>query len=106
MPTLCTVKELEEAYIAATTLYAGGPLTAAGRALAKHNPLSRPGSVFPVPKGSPADINTLAHEVVAEILSNTATVKTERGAVYDIMASDRRGLRFHATGALKGFLEP
>ena len=106
MPILCSVKDLEEAYGAAVTLYAGGPLTAAGRALAKHNPLSRPGSVFPTPKGSPADINKLAHEVVATILSDGATVKTERGAVYDITAPDRRGLRFHAAGALKGFLEP
>ena len=106
MPVLCTVKDLEDAYDAATALYAGGPLTAAGRALAKHNPLSRPGSIFPVPKGKPADINELAHEVVASILSEGATVKTERGAVYDITAPDRRGLRFHAAGALKGFLEP
>ena len=106
MPVLCTVKDLEEAYAAATTLHAGGPLTVAGRALAKHNPLSRPGSVFPIPKGSPADINTLAHEVIGVILSDGATVKTERGAVYDITAPDRRGLRFHAGGALKGFLEP
>ena len=106
MPVLCSVQDLEEAYDAATTLYAGGPLTVAGRALAKHNPLSRLGSAFPTPKGSPADINVLAHEVVAAILSDGATVKTERGAVYDITAPDRRGLRFHTTGALKGFLEP
>ena len=106
MPVLCTVKDLEEAYDAATTLYAGGPLTVAGRALAKHNPLSRPGSVFPIPKGSPADINALAHEVVAAILSERSAVKTERGAIYDITAPNGRGLRFHAAGALKGFLEP
>lgn len=106
MPVLCSVQDLEEAYDAATTLYAGGPLTAAGRALAKHNPLSRPGSVFPVPKGNPVDINMQAHEVVAGILSDKATVRTKRGAVYDITAPDRRGLRFHAAGALKGFLEP
>ena len=106
MPVLCSVKDLEEAYDAATALYAGGPLTVAGRALAKHNPLSRPGSAFPIPKGGPAEINTLAHEIVAAILSDGAAVKTERGAVYDITAPDRRGLHFHATGALKGFLEP
>lgn len=106
MPVLCTVEDLEDAYNAATALYAGGPLTAAGRALAKHNPLHRPGSAFPIPKGTPADINNSAHEVIAEILSDQATLKTDRGAVYDITAPDRRGLRFHAAGALKGFLEP
>ena len=106
MPVLCTVDELERAYRAATLLHAGGPLTVAGRALAKHNPLHRPGSAFPIPKGTPADINNLAHEVVAEILSDPVTMKTDRGAVYDITAPDRRGLRFHAAGALKGFLEP
>ncbi|MGI4790116.1 MAG: hypothetical protein ACRYFS_14840 [Janthinobacterium lividum] len=106
MPTICTVEELNTAYRAATALYAGGPLTVAGRALAKHNPISRPGSAFPIPKGSPTDINILAHEAVAEILSYKAAFKTERGNVYDITAPDGRGLRFHSGGALKGFLEP
>lgn len=106
MPVLCTIKELNEAYGAATKSHSGGPLTVAGRALAKHNPVSRPGSAFPVARGNPADLNGVAHEVVAEILSDTATVKIERGSVYDIVASDGRGLRFHSGGALKGFLEP
>ena len=106
MPTAPTVEELNDCYQSAIALYADGPLTVAGRALAKHNPLSRPGSAYPIPRGSPADIKRVAHEVVAEILSDTAAVRIERGNVYDIVAPDGRGLRFHSGGALKGFLEP
>ena len=106
MPDVCTVGELEEAYSAAIVLYAGGPLTVAGRALAKHNPVSRPGSAFPLPTGNPAAINELAHEVVGEILSHPGTIKIARGSVYDIAAPDGRGLRFNSVGTLKGFLEP
>jgi len=102
----CTIEERKESYEAAIILYAGGPLTVAGRALAKHNPISRAGSVFPVPTGNPATINEIAHEVVGEILSEIRTVRVERGRVYDIIAPDGRGLRFHVGGALKGFLEP
>ncbi len=102
----CTIGELKDAYNAATAPYKGGPLTVAGRALAKHNPISRPGSAFPIPTGNPAAVNDLAHEVVGEILSNPGTVKIPRGGVYDIVAPDGRGLRFNADGTLKGFLEP
>ena len=106
MPSDCTVEERQKAYEAAIVLYTGGPLTVAGRALAKHNPVSRAGSVFPIPAGNPAAINNTAHEVVAEIVSELGTIRVERGRVYDLIAPDGRGLRFHADGTLKGFLEP
>ncbi len=106
MPSLCTALELASAYDAAVMLYKGGPMTVAGRALAKHNPVSRPGSAFPIPKGSPAAINELAHEVVSDILSNRASICIERGGVRDIIAPNGCGLRLHADGTFKGFLEP
>jgi len=106
LPRLCTISELREAYAAANAPHKRGPLTVAGRALAKHNPLSRPGSIFPVPTGDPATINLLAQEVVAALLSDPDTVKVDRGNVYDLIAPDGRGLRFQADRTLKGFLEP
>ena len=106
MPSPCTVVELAQAYDAAVRLHKGGPMTVAGRALAKHNPVSRPGSAFPVPTGNPAAINELAHEVVSGILSNRASLCRERGNVRDIIAPNGCGLRFHTDGTLKGFLEP
>lgn len=106
MPDLCTIFELREAYTAANAPHKRGSLTVAGRALTKHNSLSRPGSVFPVPIGDPAAINLLAQEVVAALLSDPGTVRVNRGNVYDLVAPDGRGLRFQANGALKGFLEP
>jgi hypothetical protein len=101
-----TAEQLQNAYIAATAPYKSGPLSAAGRALTKHNSVARPGSAFPVPKGNAGAINDLAHEVVGDILANPNTVRVERGPVFDIVAPDGRGLRFHSNGTLKGFLEP
>ncbi len=82
------------------------PADSSGTGVSEAQPTVPARQRFPIPKGSPLEINALAHEVVAEILSDAASVKTERGAVYDITAPDRRGLRFHVIGALKGFLEP
>lgn len=104
--TCLTVEELENAYNSATAPYKGGPLSEAGRALAKHNPVSRPGSAFPIPRGGPTAINDLAHDVVGEILRNPKSIRIDRGAVFDIVAPDGRGMRFFANGAFKGFLEP
>lgn len=106
MPISCTVAELVNAYAAATRLYKEGPLTVAGRSLAKHNPASRPGSAFPLAAGGPAAINERAHEVVGDILADPRSIRVERGNVYDVVSPSGCGLRFHAHGGLKGFLEP
>ena len=106
MPAPCTVMEPASACDAATRPYRSGPLTVAGRALAKHNPVSRPGSAFPPTSGGPAALNERAHEVVGDILAHPRSVCIDRGNVWDIVSPDGRGVRFHADGSLKGFLEP
>ena len=53
---------------------AGGLLTKAGRALAKHG--NREITVFPRPTGSPANINAQADIVVNEILNDSSRAIT------------------------------
>ena len=86
-----------------------GGLTKAGRALQKHG--NRPGSAFPQPKGSQSDINTVAQEIVDDILTMPGTkienVHSARfGQVTEVDAPDGRGLRYDSNGILIGFLEP
>lgn len=102
----CSVEELASAYAAATRVYRHGPLTVAGRALTKHNPAVRPGSAYPVPLGDPDAVNDLAHEVIGSILFGPNTVLIPRGRIFDIVASDGRGLRFYEDWTFKGLLEP
>lgn len=102
----CSLNELTSAYAAATMTYRNGPLTVAGRALTKHNPVSRPESAFPAPRGGPDAVNELAHDIVGGILSEPDAVLILRGRIFDIVAPDGRGLRFYEDGSFKGLLEP
>lgn len=89
----------------ANSPYKGGPLTNAGRALAKHG--SRPGSAFPEARGSPTEINKTAAEIVDEILGSPGrTDKSNRFGGLDVISKDGRGMRFGPKGDFMGFLEP
>ncbi len=86
-----------------------GGLTKAGRALQKHG--NRPGSAFPQPKGSQSDINTVAQEIVDEILTMPGTTIRKRshpryGQVFEVRSPDRRGLMYDNNNTLIGFREP
>ena len=89
---------------------AGGLLTKAGRALTKHNPTSRPGSVFPIPTGNPQAINELANKVASEILRDTkrSVTPSADGGVFFVrsMLYSNGGLKFNFDGSFVGFLEP
>jgi RHS repeat-associated protein len=89
----------------------GKRFTKAGRALTKHNPVKRPGSPFPTPKGTPEEINRMAQDVVDDILNNPGSTLVERhhafyGDIIEIRAPDGRGLRYTASGDFIGFLDP
>ena len=86
-----------------------GGLTRAGRSLHKHG--SRPGSVYPVPRGSAEAMNRLALEMVIAILVDPINEVKRRphgrhGVVLDILSSSGRGLRYRENGAFINFLEP
>ena len=98
-----TIGELEGAYNSSIAPY-NKSLTHGGRALAKHG--IRPGTFFPAPTGSSADINELGHDVIGKILGNPRSMKFDHGDVFDIVAPDGRGIRYFMDGKFKGFLEP
>jgi len=87
----------------------GGLLTRAGRALQKHG--ERTVTAFPKPKGNEAALNKTAQDIVDDILTHPSSKIVTRtqgryGEVIDIIAPDRRGLRFDKNGNFIGFLEP
>lgn len=84
-------------------------VTEAGRALQKHS--SRPGSAFPEPRGTRAQINQAGQNIVDDILTAPGAKMTKRhharfGDVIEITAPDGRGVRYDANGNFLGFLEP
>ena len=83
-----------------------GNFTIAGRALQKHG--SRGGSVYPVAKGTPAQINEQGQKVLDGIVKAPgASVKEgNRFGGFDIISPDGRGARFDPQGNFRGFLEP
>ena len=83
-----------------------GNFTVAGRALQKHG--SREGSVYPVAKGTPAQINEQGQKILDGIVKAPgASVKEgNRFGGFDVIAPDGRGARFDPQGNFRGFLEP
>lgn len=86
-------------------------LSAAGRALTKHAAGQRPGSsAFGRLRGSPAQINATAQEIVEDILTNPGTtssvVRTGRfkGGT-EFFDPSGRGIRYDANGRFVGFIE-
>ncbi|CAI1061653.1 Possible hemagglutinin (DUF638) [Serratia liquefaciens] len=83
-----------------------GNFTVAGRALQKHG--SREGSVYPVAKGTPTQINEQGQKILDGIVKAPgASVKEgNRFGGFDVIAPDGRGARFDPQGNFRGFLEP
>ncbi|WP_345831213.1 hypothetical protein AAGR22_08010 [Erwinia sp. HDF1-3R] len=83
-----------------------GNFAVAGRALQKHG--SREGSVYPVAKGTPAQINEQGQKILDGIVKAPgASVKEgNRFGGFDVIALDGRGARFDPQGNFRGFLEP
>ncbi|MBK1425295.1 VENN motif pre-toxin domain-containing protein [Yersinia pseudotuberculosis] len=83
-----------------------GNFTVAGRALQKHG--SREGSVYPVAKGTPAQINEQGQKILDGIVKAPgASVKEgNRFGGFDVITPDGRGARFDPQGNFRGFLEP
>ena len=91
-------------------------LSYAGRAYQKHNPLSRPGSVFPrpPPRGGNPMWNRTGQNIVDDILNNPRSSvvrmhdRPEWGRVIEIRGGQYGGgVRYkYDTGELLGFLEP
>lgn len=83
----------------------GGDLTKAGRAVQKHG--SRPGSIFPAPKGNPTEINAQGQRILDDILNSPEQTKIRnRHGGLDIHGPDGRGARFDKDNNFVGFLEP
>jgi filamentous hemagglutinin len=105
---LSAIPSIDDLIYAASALDRRG-FTKAGRALQKHG--NRPHSAFPQPLGSPAAINAAAATVVEEILRDPGSQfvirQTKRyGAVIEVRAPDRRGIRYDGVGNFIGLLEP
>ena len=83
-----------------------GNFTVADRALQKHG--SREGSVYPVAKGTPAQINKQGQKILDGIIKAPgASVKEgNRFGGFDVVAPDGKGARFDPQGNFRGFLEP
>jgi hypothetical protein len=85
-------------------------LTKAGRALTKHNSVSRPGSVFTATFGNQSQINAQADKILSDILNDpNKSVKFQPGGeVFDITSSKygNGGVRFFSDGSMKTFIEP
>ena len=84
-----------------------GQFTRAGRALRR----SREGTVFPSPKGTPAEVNQQAQEIMEQIINNphkrvTSYQHGRHGKIMHIQTPDGRGIRFGADGKFIGFLGP
>lgn len=83
-----------------------GSFTVAGRALQKHG--SREGSVYPVAKGTPVQINEQGQKMLNSIIKlPDVTVRNgNRFGGFDVISVDGKGSRFDADGNFRGFLEP
>ncbi len=95
---------------AAAALDKGG-FTAAGRSLTKHGAGARPGNkLFPAAKGSPAEINRQAQQIVDDILANpnSKVIRGRKGRFEDatqVIAPDGRGIVFDSDGKFLFFRE-
>jgi len=95
---------------AARALDRGG-LTRAGRSLTKHGAGARPGNTrFPPAQGSPGSINTVAENLVDDILTNPGTVRTSAyrgrfGKTIEFMDPSGRGLVYDELGNFLFFME-
>jgi hypothetical protein len=88
-----------------------GGLTVAGRSLTKHGAGARTGnSLFPSPKGNPAQINAQAQAIVDDIVNNPATTFSKGfrgrfGETIEAVAPDGRGIVYDINGKFLFFKE-
>jgi hypothetical protein len=105
--TTPTVAEIGAAYAEITSLSGKQGFTKAGLSLAKHNPISRPGSSYPpLPNRNSSVVNDIAHDTAAEILTNPGTKRVDIGTVIDFVHPNGMKMRFWKDGSFKGFREP
>jgi hypothetical protein len=111
LDTLRNVKKVGNQYINLKKFADAGKvidrkgLTKAGRALAKHG--GRKGSVFPKPKGNPAQINQQGQKILEQILNdpNITTCKNRFSGV-DVYSVKGFGVRYDKKNNFMGFLQP
>ncbi len=88
-----------------------GEYTVAGRSLTKHGQGARPGNnLYPKATGNPRQINTLAQQIVEEILEDPQTKQTfgyrgRFGKTIEFDAPDGRGLVYNSEGRFLFFKE-
>jgi RHS repeat-associated protein len=85
-----------------------GPISNAARALQKH---AGRGQGFPTPFGSPADMNSMAQELIEEILTNPGSQCTtgstpRQGKYVQVQLPSGLGARWNPTGGFIGLVGP
>lgn len=117
LPTLFQVRKIR-GFTPAQLIAAGnvidpsdklGKLSRAGRSLRKHG--SREGTVFPLPKGTPAEVNRQAQEIMKQIINHphrkvTSYLHGRHGKIIHVQTPDGKGIRYRADGRFIGFMGP